>query len=206
MFHGYSSTRVNLNSGIVAVSGILPVTGERFTATSSMYADPLGVSPASMTDFVVRLSETRRLFSTWKLETASLGGDATVVTGTANGIPYDVTGAKYAPAPIGSLLAPFVSTRDQAVVTYDGTELSRFTAQANRLIPEASAFAAAGGRFSIRFISNTGVVSGLVTPKPGDPPAPFTGVILQGGYRTNGGILGVGVTTTGVTLRFEPAN
>jgi alpha-tubulin suppressor-like RCC1 family protein len=206
IFHGYSSTRVNLNSGIVSVTGMLPLTGERFTASSSMYADPLGVSPASMTDFVVRLSETRRLFSTWKLETASLGGDAVVVTGIANGTPYDVTGAKYAPAPMGSLLAPFVSSRDQAVVTYDGTEVSRFTAQANRLIPETSAFAAAGGRFSIRFISNTGVASGLVTLRPGEPPAPFTGVILQGGYRTNGGILGVGVTPAGITLRFEPAN
>lgn len=206
MFHGYSSTKVNLNSGIVAVSGMVPLTGERFTATSSMYADPRGVSPASMTDLVVRLSETRRLFSTWKLETASLGGDAVVVTGTSNGVPYDVTGAKYSPAALGSLLAPFVSTRDQAVVTYNGTEVSRFTAQASRLIPEVSAFAAAGGRFSTRFLAGTGVVSGLVTLKPGDAPVPFTGVILQGGYRTNGGILGVGVTPAGDTLRFEPAN
>jgi hypothetical protein len=46
----------------------------------------------------------------------------------------------------------------------------------------------------------------LVTLKPGDAPVPFTGVILQGGYRTNGGILGVGVTPAGDTLRFEPAN
>lgn len=205
-FHGYSSTKVNLNSGIVAVSGMLPVTGERFTASSSMYADPARSNPASMSDFVVRLSATRRLFSTWKLETSSISGDSIVVDGSTNGTVYDVTGAKYNPAAIGSLLAPFVSTRDEAVVVHNGAEVSRFTAQANRLVPNASAFASSGGRFAIRFISSTGVVSGLVTLQSGGTAVPFTGVILQGEYRTNGGVLGVAVTPSGSTLRFEPAN
>ncbi len=204
-FDGYASTKVNLNSGMVAVSGMLP-DGERFTASSAMYADPEGLSPASMSDFVVRLSATKRLFSTWKLETASIGGDAVVVNNGSDGTEYSVTGARYAPAALGNLLAPFVSTRDEAVVTDEGNEVSRFTAQANRLIPNASAFASSGGRFSIRFVSSTGVVSGLVTLESGQAPISFTGVILQGEYRTNGGVLGVAVTPSGKTLRFEPAN
>jgi len=207
-FKGYASVRVNLSSGNVAVSGMLPETGQRFTASSTMYADPAGLSPASMTDLIVRLSASKRLFSTWKLETATVAGDAVVVTGATSGTKYDVTGARYTPAALGALLVPFVSTRDQALVTRGGVELARFTAAENRLLPAASSFAAAGGRFSVRFTSSTGIVSGLVSLSgtPGVPPVAFTGVILQGEYRSNGGILGVAVTQDGSTLQFEPAN
>ena len=215
-FQGYTSTRVNLNSGIVAVSGMLPQTGRRFTASSSMYmvtADDSApaLSTASLTDLIVRLDAETRLFATWKLDTDTLAGDAVVVVGAVTGTKYDVTGAKYAAAASGAVLAPFVSVRDEAIVTYLDAEVARFTAQGGRLVPAISSYASSGGRFSLRFVSSTGVVSGLVSLSGESVPVPFTGVILQGDYRTNGGVLGVALIpaiglTPSKTLRFEPAN
>jgi len=208
-FQGFTVTRVNLASGTVFVSGMLPVSGKRFSGSAEMYADPEGVSAASMCDVVVRVDSSTRVFSTWKLETETQSGDLAVATTlVANTRNYDLFGAKYAPAAIGELLNPFVSTRDEAVITSGGTELGRFSAKGNRLIPGVSAFGGQVGRLSMSYLSSTGQVSGLVSFKEGADiiTRPYVGVILQGDFRQNGGVIGVGVTRSGETLRFEPAN
>ncbi len=208
-FQGFTITRVNLSSGTVFVSGMLPVSGKRFSGSGEMYPDPEGVSAASMCDVVIRVDATTRVFSTWKLETETQSGDLAVATTlVANTRNYDLFGAKYAPASIGELLSPFVSTRDEAVISSGGTELGRFSARGNRLIPGASAFGGQGGRLSMSYLSSNGQVSGLVSFKDGSDiiTRPFVGVILQGDFRQNGGVIGVGVTRNGETLRFEPAN
>jgi hypothetical protein len=204
---GFTMTRINLASGTVFVSGMLPESGVRFSASSGMYSDPDGLSAASMCDFIVRVSSGLRLYATWKLETATQSGDVSVAAAAIGDTKdYDLTGASYSPAPLGEILFPFVSTRDEAVVTLAGSELGRFTATGNRLVPKASAFAAAGGRFSLSYNASTGQVSGLVSLASGGPLRSFVGVILQGDYRQNGGVMGVGVTRSGETIRFEPAN
>jgi hypothetical protein len=203
---GFTVTKVNLSKGTVAVSGMLPATGQRFAATSELYADPEGMSSASMSDFVVRVGSTARIFATWKLETESHAGDLSLATNViADTLQYDLSGSSYAQAAIGQLLSPFVSSRDEAVVSDGGTELARFTAQGNRLYPSSSAFASSGGRFSLSYIASTGQVNGLITNSDGQLEA-FSGVILQGDFRPNGALMGIGVTRSGRTIRFEPAN
>ncbi len=212
---GVVSARVNTASGVVIFTGALP-DGGRLSGTSAMYADPAGIQSALLSDLILRLSATKRVFSTLALSPESFTGDASVVTAVSTAA-YDLTGAAYTVAPLGGLLTPFVSVRDQAIVNLVqgsgssevSTELGRFTASGNRLLPLGSAFASAGGRFSLTFAPATGQVSGFVSfgsTGADRTPRRFTGVILQGGYRLNGGLLGVGVTDTGETIRFEPAN
>jgi hypothetical protein len=269
-FQGFTMTRVNLVSGTVFVSGMLPRTGKRFSASSDLYADPEGQSAASMSDLIIRLDSSTRLFATWKLETDVQSGDLSVATAVVEETEdYKLTGANYSPAPIGELLSPFVSTRDEAVISHYGTEIGRFSAVGNRLVTGSSTFAAQGGRLSVSYLSSTGQVSGLlsmgvtvssmtsgssvvtVSSTKGlsagmtvanenlpsgtiilavndseqrltlsqnanktatnvamavGPLRPFVGVILQGDFRQNGGLIGIGVTRNGETIRFEPAN
>jgi hypothetical protein len=205
---GYASTRVNLTSGMVAVTGLLPHTAQRFAASAEMYTDPAGNSSATMANLIVRLNATKQMFATWELESATIGGNLSIVSAGVNAASkFGVTGAKYAPAAPGALLVPFVSTRDQAIVTLGAAELARFSASGNRLLPAGSAFAPSGGRFSLSFNSATGVVSGLISTGSTGGAKAFSGVILQGDYRSNGGVIGVAILpATGETLRFEPAN
>jgi len=204
----YLSTQVNLSTGNVTVSGALP-TGERFSASSQMYADARGIITSPLSDFVIPVGSTKRLFATWELAATTHAGDAVVVTaGTTETSKFDLVGAKYSKAAVGELIAPFVSTRDQAVVLFEGTEVASFLPSGNRFLPGASTLAALGGRFSLSFNSNTGLLSGVVST--GNSSAvvnkQFNGVLLQGDFRPTGGLLGVGVTTDGKAIRFEPAN
>jgi alpha-tubulin suppressor-like RCC1 family protein len=212
---GVLSTRVNPSSGIVIVTGTLP-DGGRVSGSSVLYADPAGIQAAPMSDLILRLAATKRVFSTLAFSPESFVGDASIVT-VGNTEAYDLTGAVYAVAPLGGLLPPFVSVREEAILNWVhtvglatvSTELGRFTASGNRLLPGASAFASAGGRFSLTFSPSTGQVSGYASFGAGLPertPKRFTGVVLQGGYRGNGGLLGIGITDDGTVIRFEPAN
>jgi hypothetical protein len=197
------------------VSGILP-DGGRFSGSSPMYTDPAGVKSALLSDFILRLTPTKRVFATWELSPEAFSGDMSVLSGSAT-TAYALSGSVYQLAPLGGLLAPFVSVRDEAILNWVhtvgadvvSTELGRFTASGNRLLPRSSAFASVGGRFSLSFVAQTGVVTGFVSLEnsgAGLVPKRFTGVILQGGYRGSGGLLGIGITDAGETLRFEPAN
>jgi hypothetical protein len=212
---GVLSTRVNPSSGIVIVTGALPG-GGRVSGSSALYADPAGLEAAPMSDLILRLAANKRVFSTLAFSPESFVGDASVVTVDPT-VTYDMTGAVYAVAPLGGLLPPFVSVREEAILNWVhtvnlapvSTELGRFTASGNRLLPRASAFASAGGRFSLTFSPSTGQVSGYASfgaELPELTPKRFTGVILQGGYRGNGGLLGIGITDDGTVIRFEPAN
>jgi hypothetical protein len=156
------------------------------------------------------------VFATLELSPESLVGDVSAVV-PGNTVAYDITAAAYAVAPLGGLLPPFVSIREEAIVNWVhlvddeaiSTELGRFTASGNRLLPRASAFGATGGRFSLTFSPSTGQVSGYVSlggTGSDLTPKRFTGVILQGAYRVNGGLLGLGISDSGDIFRFEPAN
>jgi hypothetical protein len=98
-------------------------------------------------------------------------------------------------------------TSGSSVVTVSSTKgLSAGMTVANENLPSGTIILAVNDSEQRLTLSQNANKTATNVAMAVGPLRPFVGVILQGDFRQNGGLIGIGVTRNGETIRFEPAN